>query len=67
MASDRRLKVEKALRDAGMHNSEYARRIMASIKPPREPRKDQHSTLFKYDLINYILLISVDVKPNQSR
>jgi len=49
MASDRRLKVEKALRDAGMHNSDYARRIMASIKPPQEPRKDQHSTLFKYD------------------
>lgn len=49
ITSDRRLKVEQALRDAGVHNSDYARRIMASIKPPQEPRKDQHSTVFKSD------------------
>lgn len=49
ISSDRRLKVEKALRDAGMHNSDYARMIMAAVKPPQEPRKDQHSTAFKYD------------------
>ena len=49
MAGDRRLRVENALREAGIHNTDYARRIMATIKPPQEPRKDQHSTLFKYE------------------
>ena len=49
MAGDTRLKVERALRDAGIHNTDYARKVMASIKPPQEPRKDQHSILFKYD------------------
>jgi len=48
VAADRRLKVENALREAGIHHTDYARRIMASIKPPQEPRKDQHSTVFKY-------------------
>lgn len=49
VAGDKRLRVENALREAGIHNTDYARRIMATIKPPQEPRKDQHSTLFKYD------------------
>lgn len=49
VAADRRLKVENALREAGIHHTDYARRIMASIKPPQEPRKDQHSTVFKND------------------
>lgn len=49
VAGDKRLRVENALREAGIHNTDYARWIMATIKPPHEPRKDQHSTLFKYD------------------
>lgn len=58
MAGDTRLKVERALRDAGIHNTDYARKVMASIKPPQEPRKDQHSTLFKYDFQQIIFLLS---------
>ena len=46
--NDARLKVEFALRDAGLHNTDYARRIMAKVKPPNQPRKDQQSTVFKY-------------------
>jgi len=49
VAGDKRLRVEKALREAGIHDTDYARWIMAKVKPPQEPRKDQHSTLFKYD------------------
>ncbi|EDO45780.1 predicted protein, partial [Nematostella vectensis] len=47
VSSDPRLKVEQALRNAGLHSTDYARRILATVKPPQQPRKDQQSTLFK--------------------
>lgn len=45
--SDNRLKVENALRKAGLHNSEYARSVISKVAPPTVPRKDTQSTVFK--------------------
>ena len=47
--SDMRFKVETALRNAGLVNTDYGRSIMKSIRPPVEPRKDMESTVFKKD------------------
>lgn len=46
VTSDPRVRLEEALRKAGLHESEYARRVMKSVKPPTVPRPDQHSSLF---------------------
>ena len=46
---DMRFKVEKALRNAGLVDTDYGRQIMKSIKPPVEPRRDMNSTVFKRD------------------
>lgn len=45
--SDPRHKVELALRQAGLHNSDYARQVMANVKPLHPSRPDQHSTVFE--------------------
>ena len=47
--SDMRFKVEKALRNAGLVDTDYGRQIMKGIRPPIEPRKDMESTVFKKD------------------
>lgn len=44
---DMRFKVEAALRNAGLINTDYGRHVMKGIKPPTEPRRDQVSTVFK--------------------
>ncbi|XP_031548675.1 coiled-coil domain-containing protein 148-like [Actinia tenebrosa] len=49
VSSDPRLRVEQALRNAGLHQSEYARKILTHVQPPQQPRKDQQSSVFKYD------------------
>ncbi|XP_071496573.1 coiled-coil domain-containing protein 148-like [Diadema antillarum] len=45
--ADPRLKLEQALRQAGLHENPYARRMLASTQPLRPPRRDMKSTLFK--------------------
>ncbi len=47
VASDPRVRLEEALRRVGLHESEYARRVMASMPPPTLPRPDQRSSLFQ--------------------
>jgi hypothetical protein len=39
--SDARLRIEKRLRQAGLMNSEYARALINTVKPPTQPRRDQ--------------------------
>ncbi|XP_018408668.1 PREDICTED: coiled-coil domain-containing protein 148 [Nanorana parkeri] len=45
--SDPRIRVEMALRDAGLHKTSYAKEILPKIPPPKPPRKDMESTIFK--------------------
>lgn len=47
VTSDRRFRVAMALREAGLHDTTYARRIIAAIPPLHPPRPDQQSSLFK--------------------
>ncbi|NWV08527.1 CC148 protein, partial [Ptilonorhynchus violaceus] len=45
--SDPRLRVELALREAGLHKTLYAREVLSKLPPPRLPRRDMESTAFK--------------------
>ncbi|XP_066494125.1 coiled-coil domain-containing protein 148 [Tiliqua scincoides] len=45
--SDARVRVELALREAGLLKSLYAQEILPKIPPPRLPRRDMDSTVFK--------------------
>ncbi|XP_037094962.1 coiled-coil domain-containing protein 148-like isoform X1 [Syngnathus acus] len=45
IVADPRLRVEQALRDAGLHHTQYAQEVMALIKPPKPPRRDTKSEL----------------------
>ncbi|NXJ06237.1 CC148 protein, partial [Odontophorus gujanensis] len=45
--SDPRLRVELALRDAGLHKTLYAKEILPKIPPLKLPRRDMESTAFK--------------------
>lgn len=47
VTSDPRVRLEEALRHAGLHRSEYARQVLASVQPPTAPRPDQKSSLFQ--------------------
>ncbi|XP_063421111.1 coiled-coil domain-containing protein 148-like [Mytilus trossulus] len=52
ITSDPRMKLEARLRDAGLHNTDYARQIMSKVPPPQPPRRDMESTVFKKNLNN---------------
>lgn len=43
--SDPRVRVELALREAGVHHSRYAKEVLSTIKPPKPPRPENKSTL----------------------
>ncbi|XP_074403837.1 coiled-coil domain-containing protein 148 isoform X2 [Zonotrichia albicollis] len=45
--SDPRLRVELALREAGLHKTLYARELLSKLPPPKLPRRDTESTAFK--------------------
>ncbi|XP_061734992.1 coiled-coil domain-containing protein 148-like [Nerophis ophidion] len=45
IVADPRLRVEQALRNAGLHHTDYAQEVLAHIKPPRPPRRDTKSEL----------------------
>ncbi|NXI75210.1 CC148 protein, partial [Rhipidura dahli] len=44
--SDPRLRVELALREAGLHKTLYAREILSKLPPLKLPRRDMESTAF---------------------
>lgn len=45
--SDPRLRFELALREAGLHKTQYAKEMLPKIGPQKPPRKDTESTVFK--------------------
>ncbi|XP_047456280.1 coiled-coil domain-containing protein 148-like isoform X2 [Mugil cephalus] len=45
IVSDPRVQVEQALREAGLHQSRYAKDVLSVIKPPKPPRRDTTSVL----------------------
>ncbi|KAG8125032.1 hypothetical protein E2320_020375 [Naja naja] len=45
--SDTRVRVELALREAGLHSTAYAQELLPKIPPPKLPRRDTVSTIFK--------------------
>ncbi|XP_045560411.1 coiled-coil domain-containing protein 148 [Salmo salar] len=47
IVSDPRVRVEQALRAAGLHNTLYAKEVLSVVQPPRPPRRDTDSTGFK--------------------
>ncbi|XP_046701482.1 coiled-coil domain-containing protein 148-like isoform X1 [Silurus meridionalis] len=47
IVSDPRVRVEQALRNAGLHQTHYARALLSEIPPPKPPRRDTESTAFK--------------------
>ncbi|KAG7464100.1 hypothetical protein MATL_G00183660 [Megalops atlanticus] len=47
IVSDPRVRIEQALREAGLHDTLYAQAVLSSVRPPRRPRRDTESTVFK--------------------
>ncbi|XP_017279986.1 coiled-coil domain-containing protein 148 [Kryptolebias marmoratus] len=45
IVSDPRVRAERALREAGLHQNQYAKEVLSDIKPPRPPRRDTKSTI----------------------
>ncbi|XP_017324662.3 coiled-coil domain-containing protein 148 [Ictalurus punctatus] len=47
IVADPRVRIEQALRTAGLHHTHYARTLLSEIPPPKPPRRDTESTAFK--------------------
>ncbi|XP_068559826.1 coiled-coil domain-containing protein 148-like [Cebidichthys violaceus] len=45
IVSDPRVRVEQALREAGLHHNQYAKDLLSVMKPPKPPRRDTKSIL----------------------
>ena len=45
IVSDPRVRVEQALREAGLHQSLYAKEVLSVIQPPKPPRRDTTSVI----------------------
>ncbi|XP_029936132.1 coiled-coil domain-containing protein 148 [Myripristis murdjan] len=45
IVSDPRVRIEQALRQAGLHHVQYAKEVLSAVKPPKPPRRDTKSTL----------------------
>ena len=45
ISSDPRVRLENRLRDAGVHNTDYARHVLSKTEPPKPPRKDMAHTV----------------------
>ncbi|XP_068184945.1 coiled-coil domain-containing protein 148-like [Antennarius striatus] len=45
IVSDPRVRVEQALREAGLHQSHYAKEVLSVLKPHKPPRRDTKSLL----------------------
>ncbi|KAK9537550.1 hypothetical protein VZT92_005156 [Zoarces viviparus] len=45
IVSDPRVRVEQALREAGLHHNQYAKDLLSVIEPPKPPRRDTKSIL----------------------
>ncbi|KAI4886557.1 hypothetical protein NFI96_027110 [Prochilodus magdalenae] len=47
IVADLRVRIEQALRTAGLHQTPYARTLLSEIRPPKPPRRDTESTVLK--------------------
>ncbi|XP_056146061.1 coiled-coil domain-containing protein 148-like [Lampris incognitus] len=47
IVSDPRVRVEQALREAGLHHSHYAQEVLSGIRPTKPPRRDTESAVCK--------------------
>ncbi|CAL1582421.1 unnamed protein product [Knipowitschia caucasica] len=45
IVSDPRVRIEQALRQAGLHNTMYAKEVLSTIPPPKPPRRDTKSII----------------------
>ncbi|XP_033990583.1 coiled-coil domain-containing protein 148-like [Trematomus bernacchii] len=45
IVSDPRVRVEQALREAGLQHSQYAKDVLSVLRPPKPPRRDTQSDL----------------------
>ena len=49
ITSDPRFRLEQKLRDAGLHTTEYGRKIISKFPAPKPQHRDLESTVFKQD------------------